>query len=101
MITITTGRIVHWGLDYLGFEVDTSINSNRVCCVLERIVWFKGMPEMITVDNCHEFIGKSLDAWAHRHGVKLVFNRPGKPGGLTPAEFATQFEKNFQLQVLQ
>ena len=56
---------------------------------------------MITVDNGPEFIGKALDAGAHRHGVKLVFNRPGKPGGLTPAEFATQFEKNFQLQVLQ
>jgi putative transposase len=36
-------------------------------------------PEMITVDNGPEFIGKALDAWAHRHGVKLVFNRPGKP----------------------
>ena len=65
--------------DYLGFEVNTSINGNRVCHVLERIAWFKGIPEMITVDNGPEFIGKALDAWAHRHGVKLVFNRPGKP----------------------
>jgi putative transposase len=65
--------------DYLGCEVDTSINGNRVCNVLERIVWLKGMPEMITVDNGPEFIGKALDAWAHRYGVKLVFNRPGKP----------------------
>ncbi|UWX58528.1 transposase [Chlorobaculum sp. MV4-Y] len=30
-------------------------------------------------DNAPAFIGKALDAWAHRHGVKLVFNRPGKP----------------------
>ena len=37
------------------------------------------MPEMVTVDNGPEFIGKALDAWAHHHGVKLVFNRPGKP----------------------
>ena len=65
--------------DYLGYEVDTSINGKRVCSVLERIAWLKGMPEMITVDNGPEFIGKALDAWAHRHGVKLVFNRPGKP----------------------
>jgi putative transposase len=34
---------------------------------------------MITVDNGPEFIGKALDAWAHRYGVKLVFNRPGRP----------------------
>jgi len=65
--------------DYLGFEVDTSINGKRVCSVLERIAWFKGLPELITVDNGPEFIGKALEAWAHRHGVKLVFNRPGKP----------------------
>lgn len=30
---------------------------------------------MITVDNGPEFIGKAFDAWAHRHEVKLVFNR--------------------------
>ena len=65
--------------DYLGYEVDTSINGQRVCNVLERIAWLKGMPEMITVDNGPEFIGKALDAWAHRHNVKLIFNRPGKP----------------------
>jgi putative transposase len=34
--------------------------SNRVFSVLERIVWFKSMPEMITVDNGPEFIGKPL-----------------------------------------
>lgn len=65
--------------DYLGFEVNTSINGTRVCAVLDRLVWFKGKPEMITVDNGPEFIGKALDAWAHDQQVKLVFNRPGKP----------------------
>lgn len=35
--------------------------------------------ELITVDNGPEFIGKALDALAHGHGVKLVFNRPGNP----------------------
>ena len=65
--------------DYLGVEVDTSINGKRVCNVLERITWFKGLPEVSTVDNGPEFIGKALDAWGHRHGVKPVFNRPGKP----------------------
>jgi putative transposase len=65
--------------DFLGFEADTSITGKRVCGVLDRLVWFNGMPEIITVDNGPEFIGKALDAWAYRHGVKLVFNRPGKP----------------------
>ena len=34
----------------------------RVLNVLERIAWFKGMPEMITIDNGPEFIGKAPDA---------------------------------------
>lgn len=70
--------------DYLGFEVDTSSNGNRVCSVLEKIAWFKGMPEMITVDNGPEFIGKVLDGWAHRHGLKLVFNRDRENPSTTP-----------------
>jgi putative transposase len=41
---------------------------------------------MITVDNGHEFIGKALDVWAHHHGVKLGFNRSGKPIGNTYIE---------------
>jgi putative transposase len=65
--------------DFLGFEVDSSITGKRVCIILDRIVWFNGIPEVITVDNGPEFIGKALDAWAYHHGVKLVFNRPGKP----------------------
>ncbi len=31
------------------------------------------------MDNGPEFVGKALDAWAHEHGVKLQFIRPGKP----------------------
>jgi len=41
---------------------------------------------MITVDNGPEFIGKALDAWAHRHVMKLVINRLGKPVGNTYIE---------------
>jgi putative transposase len=59
-------------------ECDFSLNGQRVVAVLER---FKesGLPQTIKVDNGSEFISKALDAWAHRHGVKLEFSRPGKP----------------------
>jgi len=46
--------------------------------VLERLK-ASGLPRTIKVNNCSEFISKALDAWAHRHGVKLEFRRPGKP----------------------
>jgi len=36
-------------------------------------------PRTIRVDNGPEFISKVLNQWAYLNGVKLDFNRPGKP----------------------
>jgi putative transposase len=55
-----------------------SLNGQRVVAVLERLKE-SGLPQTIKVDNGSEFISKALDAWAHHHGVKLEFSRPGKP----------------------
>src|SRR3989338_469329 len=60
-------------------EVDTSIGGQRVVRVLNEIAQGEGLPELITIDNGPEFIGKALDAWAYQRGVKLNFIRPGKP----------------------
>ena len=60
-------------------EVDTSIGGQRVVRVLNEIAQYEGLPELITIDNGPEFIGKALDAWAYQRGVKLNFIRPGKP----------------------
>ena len=59
-------------------ECDFSLNGPRVVAVLERLKE-NGLPQTIKVDNGSEFISKALDTWAHRHGVKLEFSRPGKP----------------------
>jgi putative transposase len=60
-------------------ELDTSINGSRVCEVLNRIAYKEGLPEVITIDNGPEFIGKALDAWAYQRGIHLRFIRHGKP----------------------
>jgi putative transposase len=60
-------------------EVGVSLGAPRVVAVLERLRRMRGLPERITVDNGPEFQSKALDAWAHQHGVALVFSRPGKP----------------------
>ena len=60
-------------------EVDSSIGGVRVVSILERLSETRGLPEVITVDNGPEFIGKALDEWAYKNGVKLNFIRPGKP----------------------
>ena len=35
------------------------------------------VPKEIFVDNGPEFVSRALDEWAHRHGAKLTFSRPG------------------------
>ena len=63
----------------LATEVDTSLPGMRVTRVLDRLADERGLPEVITVDNGPEFAGKTLDAWAYAHGVRLHFIDPGKP----------------------
>lgn len=60
-------------------ETDHSLTGHRVTRVLERIALTRGLPELITVDNGPEFIGKALDLWAFERKVKLRFIQPGKP----------------------
>lgn len=60
-------------------EVDTSITGARVVRILNEIAPIEGLPEIIIIDNGPEFIGRALDEWAYRRGVKLFFITPGKP----------------------
>jgi putative transposase len=60
-------------------EVDTSLTGARVVRVLEKLAVTRGLPETIVTDNGPEFIGKALDTWANKAGVKLHFIDPGKP----------------------
>lgn len=63
----------------LALEVASSIPGERVVRVLDRIAAERGYPFEIIVDNGPEFTSRALDQWAHKHGVKLHFIRPGKP----------------------
>jgi putative transposase len=60
-------------------EVDRSLTGQRVVAVLQRLAAQRGLPQVLQVDNGPEFTSQALDAWAHRHGVKLAFSRPGTP----------------------
>jgi putative transposase len=63
----------------LGIEVDTSLSSERVVRVLERLIQQFGSPKLLQIDNGPEFRGKKLDIWAKKNGVELHFIDPGKP----------------------
>jgi putative transposase len=63
----------------LGIEVDTSLSSERVVRVLEKITQQFGKPKLLQIDNGPEFKGKKLDVWAKKNQVELHFIDPGKP----------------------
>jgi putative transposase len=76
-------RLLHVMDDYnreaLAMEADTSMPALRVIRVLEKLVFTRGKPEMIRVDNGPEFISDKLDNWCKDQKIRLVFIQPGKP----------------------
>lgn len=63
----------------VAIELDRSLGGHRVVEVLEQLALTRARPQRIIVDNGPEFHSRALDAWSHRHAVKLQFIRPGKP----------------------
>lgn len=63
----------------LAMEIDTSISSQRVIRVLNRICEEYGYPERIRMDNGPEFTSKAMKTWFSTRGVIPVFIQPGKP----------------------
>ncbi len=56
-----------------------SLTGEKVAHALEPVVFQRGAPRAITVDNGSEFASRVMDAWAYRHGIQLDVIRPGKP----------------------
>ena len=63
----------------LAIEIDTSLPSQRVIRVLERLIETREKPRGIRVDNGPEFISDRLGSFCEQHGIELKFIQPGKP----------------------
>lgn len=59
--------------------VGHAMPGSRVTEYLDRAAAERGYPRSIVCDNGPEFAGRTLDLWAHQHGVALQFICPGKP----------------------
>ena len=68
-----------WSREALALTLDHSLPALRIIRVLAAVAAGRGYPQYLRVDNGPEFISQALDAWAHAHGVQLVFIAPGKP----------------------
>jgi putative transposase len=63
----------------LGIEVDFSLPSIRVVRSLNRIIEWRGKPQIIRVDNGPEYISGILMIWAENLGIHIEHIQPGKP----------------------
>lgn len=63
----------------LRIEPYFSIGSNLVIKILERLVFERGKPSGIRVDNGPEFISSALSEWCMDRDIKLIYIQPGKP----------------------
>jgi putative transposase len=65
--------------EVLAIESDTSLPTVRLIRVLDYLKKFRGLPQMIRMDNGPEFISHKLDLWSKENKIELVFIQPGKP----------------------
>ena len=63
----------------LAIEVGRSLTGKSVVRVLDAIAADRGYPEVAVSDDGPKFCCRTVDEWAHLHGVRLQFIRPGKP----------------------
>ena len=84
--SLTNGRkfrtfnlIEDFNREVLAVEADTSLPAKRVIRVLDRVIWERGKPDAIRVDNGPEFISNALAEFCEKHSIELQFIQPGKP----------------------
>ena len=63
----------------LAIEVDFSLPSERVVRTLNRLIQWRGRPDAIRIDNGPEYISGTLQLWAQKCGIQLMYIQPGKP----------------------
>lgn len=81
----------------LTIEVDTSLRAERVVIALERLKDWRGVPQMIRLDNGPELTSAKLQAWCEANDVELRFIQPGKPN---QNAFIERFNRTFRSEVL-
>ena len=65
--------------EILCIEPDLSLPAHRVVRALETLEQYRGLPDMIRVDNGPEFISEKLGDWCNEKKITLIFIQPGKP----------------------
>jgi putative transposase len=75
----TFNLIDDFNREVLAIETDTSLPATRVIRVLEQVIYWRGKPNSIRVDNGPEFISHTLEVFCKDQHIQLQFIKPGKP----------------------
>ena len=59
-------------------EVDTSITSQRLVRIFERLATQRRLPEVLRTDNGPGFLGEAFADWAKAHGITIQYIQRGR-----------------------
>lgn len=59
--------------------VGQNLRSTKVAEMLNSIALRRPFPQLLKTDNGSEFVGKILDKWVYKRGIRIDFSRPGTP----------------------
>ena len=63
----------------LAIEPSFSFAAEQLVRVLKEVVFLRGQPKEIRVDNGPEFLSKIFVNWCQLHGIEIKYIQPGKP----------------------
>ena len=64
---------------------------------MEELIWLRGVPKSIRVDNGPEFIGKVFSNWCKENQIEVKYIQPGKP---TQNAYIERFNRLYREDVL-
>ena len=93
----TLNVIDDFNREALWIEVDTSLPAERVVRVLEQLLFGRGKPICIRLDNGPELISQRLESWAKEQFIELLHIQPGKPA---QNAYIERFNRTYREEVL-
>ena len=93
----TLNVIDDYNREALWIEVDTSLPAERVVRVLEQLLFWRGTPTRIRMDNGPELISQRLESWAQEKRIDLLHIQPGKPA---QNAYIERFNRTYREDVL-
>lgn len=81
----------------LWIEVDSSLPSERVVRVLDRLLGERTAPQRIRMDNGPELIAQRLQRWAKQKQIELLHIQPGRPA---QNAYIERFNRTYREEVL-